>query len=224
MSAARQTALCRCPTFLTPARLVLAFMAVSLAAWLSPLWAAGVILAGAVIAGLRLGVLARTERGKLKTYAIFIFFWASSTFLLQWLAGDIAWRSAACNAGDLALRLAALAALTLNLGLLLTPFDLAHVLARALRTILNETRANNAGLALAVMLRLIPQAGHCLAGLQQTRKLRCRGLPLSRQLSLLSAAALRHLSRLAWQQSLALATRNIQLAPLARSIVGQKKE
>ena len=205
MPAARQTA--RCPAFLTPARLVLAFMALSLAAWLLPLWAAGVILAGAAMAGLSMGALARTERGKLKTYAIFIFFWAASTFLLQWLTGGLAWAAAARNAGDLALRLAALAALTLDLGLLLTPFVLAEVLTRALRPVLGEARANNAGLALAVMLRLIPQTGHCLAGLQQTRKLRCRGLPLSRQLSLLSAAALRHLSRLAWQQSLALASR-----------------
>ena len=176
------------------------------------------------MAGLRLGVLARAQRGKLKTYAIFIFFWAASTFLLQWLAGDFAWRTAARNAGDLALRLAALAALTLDLSLLLTPFALAGVLARALRPVLGETRANNAGLALAVMLRLIPQAGHCLAGLQQTRKLRCRGLPLSRQLSLLSAAALRHLSRLAWRQSLALAARDIHLAPLSRVQAGPKKE
>lgn len=224
MPAARQTVLCRCPAFLTPARLVLTFAALSLAAWLSPLWATGAILAGAAMAGLRLGVLARAQRGKLKTYAIFIFFWAASTFLLQWLAGDFAWRTAARNAGDLALRLAALAALTLDLSLLLTPFALAGVLARALRPVLGETRANNAGLALAVMLRLIPQAGHCLAGLQQTRKLRCRGLPLSRQLSLLSAAALRHLSRLAWRQSLALAARDIHLAPLSRVQAGPKKE
>lgn len=224
MPAARQTARCRRPAFLTPARLALAFMALSLAAWLSPLWAAGIILAGAASAGSRLGVLARTERGKLKTYAIFIFFWASSAFLLQWLAGNLAWWVAANNAGDLALRLAALAALTLDLSLLLTPFDLARVLARALRPILGETRANNAGLALAVMLRLIPQAGHCLVGLGQTRKLRCRGLPISRQLSLLAGAALRHLSRLAWQQSLALASRDIHLTPLASGAARPEKE
>ena len=209
---------------LTPSRLVLAFMALSLIAWLAPLWAAGAILAGAMAAGLCLGALARAERGKLKTYALFIFFWSASTFLLQWLTGSFAWQAAARNAGDLALRLAALAALTLDLGLLLTPFDLARVLARALRPVLGETRANNAGLALAVMLRLIPQAGHCLSGLQQTRKLRCRNLPLFRQPGLLAGAALRHLSRLAWQQSLALAARDIHLAPPARAIAGLKKE
>ena len=43
------------PAFLTPPRLVLAFMALSLAAWLLPLWATGAILAGSVAAGLHLG-------------------------------------------------------------------------------------------------------------------------------------------------------------------------
>lgn len=212
------------PAFLTPPRLVLAFMALSLAAWLLPLWAAGAILAGSVAAGLRLGLAGRSQRGRLKVYALFILFWAVSAFGLHWLAGGLAWPDALGNAADLGLRLAAMAALTLNLGLLLTPFDLARVLARALRPILGEARANNAGLALAVMLRLMPQAGHCLAGLWQTRKLRARRLPLSRQLGLLATAALRHLMSLAWRQSLALAARDIHLAPSSRLTAGQAKE
>lgn len=212
------------PAFLTPPRLVLAFMVLSLAAWLLSLWAAVAILAGAAAAGLRLGLAECAQRGRLKVYALFIFFWAVSAFLLHGLAGGLTWPAALRNAVDLAVRLAALAALTLNLGLLLTPFALARVLARALRPVLGETRADNAGLALAVMLRLIPQAGHCLADLWQTRKLRARRLPLARQLSLLATAALRHLMRLAWRQSLALAARDIHLVPSSRATAEQAKE
>ena len=198
---------------ITPPRLVLLFTALSLAAWLLPLWVAGAILAVALAAGLRLGLLQRAQRGKLKAYGFFLLFWGLSTLLLQWAAADLPLSRAAANAADLILRLAALAGLTLDLSLLLTPFALAKTLAAMLAPALGQTRAHNAALALAVMLRLIPQAGHCLHALQHTRQMRCRHLPLSRQLSLMTGAALRHLSFLAWRQSLALAARNIHLTP-----------
>ncbi len=212
MCANRQTAFSPLPAFMTPPRVVAAFMVLSLAAWLLPLWGASLILLGALAAGTQLGIFARAGRGRLKTYVFFLCFWALSTFLLQWLAGGLSWRAAAHNAADLALRLTALAALTLDLGFLLTPFALAGVLARALKPVLGVERAASAGLALAVMLRLIPQAGHCLRTLRQTAKMRCRRLPRARQLSLMAGAALRHLSLLTWRQSLALAARNIRLA------------
>ena len=198
-------------TALTPPRLVAIFMALSLAAWLLPLWGAGLILVGAICAGLNLGLLARAGRTRLKTYAVFLCFWALSAFLLQWWAGGQTWQIALRNAADLTLRLAALAALTLDLGLLLTPFALAGVLARALKPVLGSERAANAGLALAVMLRLIPQAGHCLRGLQRAGQMRGLNLPLARRFSLMAGAALRQLSLLTWRQSLALAARNISL-------------
>lgn len=210
--------------FATPPRLVAIFMILSLAAWLLPLWGAGLILFGALAAGLRLGLFTRAQRARLRTYAIFLCFWALSTFLLQCLVGGLSWADASRNAANLLLRLAALAALTLDLGLLLTPFALAGVLARALKPLLGAERAANSGLSLAVMLRLIPQAGHCLRALRQTGKIRCRHLPRARQLSLMAGAALRHLSLLTWRQSLALAARNIHPAHLAGCNEPQGKE
>ena len=194
-----------------PGLLLPIFAALSLCAWLLPLWAAGVILAGALAAGLRLGILKRSQRGKLKAYAFFLLFWGLSAFLLQSSVGGLYWQAAAANAGALALRLSALAALTLDLNLLLTPFALAEVTARYLRPLVGETRAERAALSLAVMLRLIPQVWHCLQALQNTRKLRCAGLPVITQLRLMTETALRSLLRLAWQQSLALAARDIHL-------------
>ena len=214
----------RIPTLLAPPHMVAVFMLLSIAAWLLPLWGTALILSGALAAGTRLGLFAPAGRVRLKTYAVFLCFWALSTFLLQWLAGSIAWQAALHSAADLTLRLAALAALTLDLGLLLTPFAQAGVLARALKPVLGHERAANAGLALAVMLRLIPQAAHCLRGLRQTQKMRCRNLPLPRRFSLLAGAALRQLSLLAWRQSLALAARNIRLVPLISSSKPQGKE
>ena len=198
--------------FPRPDLLLPAFAALSLCAWLLPLWATGVILAFALATGLRLGLLKRSQRGKLKVYGFFLIFWALSAFLLQWSAGGLSWQAAAANAGALTLRLSALAALTLDLNLLLTPFALAEVTVRYLRPILGEARAERAALSLAVMLRLIPQVWHCLQALQNTRKLRCAELPAITQLRLVTETALRSLLRLAWQQSLALAARDIHLA------------
>ena len=212
------------PEFLTPPRLVLAFMALSLGAWVLPLWATSLILIGSIYAGLRLGGFSRPRHGKLRTYAAFICFWGLSAFMLQWLSADLSWQSAARNAFDLILRLTALAALTLNLDLLLTPFTLARVLAGGLRPVLGEERAQRIALALAVMLRLIPQAGHCLRTLRQALKLRGNRLPPAQRLTLLAGAALRHLSRLAWQQSLALAARDVHLAPLTGATPKSQKE
>ena len=203
---------CDLPRHVTPTRLALLFAALSLCAWLLPLWAAGVLLTGSLALGAKLGLFERSQRTRLRAYTLFLLFWGFSTFLLQMIAGGLAARVAAASAGELILRLSALAALTLDLNLLMTPFALARVLAGLTRPWLGEARAERAALALAVMLRLIPQAGHCLRTLQNTRKLRCQGFSAGRQLSLVSVAALRNLSLLTWRQSLALAARDVHLA------------
>ncbi len=196
-----------------PLAVVALFMALSLSTWLLPLCFAAVILLAAMSGGLFLGMRKPTERGKLKVYGLFILFWGLSTFLLQWWAAPVNAAQALGNAWDLSLRLAALAALTLDLSLLLTPFALAVVLARLLRPLLGSQRAGQAGLALAVMLRLLPQAWQIIRQIRQTQKLRCRRLSWVRQSGLLAGAVLRRLSTMTWQQSLALAGRDIQLLP-----------
>lgn len=190
---------------------VLGFMALSLAVWQLPLGGAAAILACAVAAGLRLGLGARRERGQLKIYALFILFWGLATFLLQYWAAPVSPSQAWRNALELSVRLAALAALTLDLARLLTPFRLAVVLARWLKPFFGRERANQAGIALAVMLRLLPQAWRITAQIRQSLQMRCRNVSGPRRMSLLAGTALRRLSQLAWQQSLALAGRDLDL-------------
>lgn len=152
----------------------------------------------------------RAHKKLLLGYALFLFFWGTSKFLLALFNG--ADYAAALLAGmDLALRLLTIAGGGLVLVLLFTPYGLATAAGQLLANIAPK-QAWKFSLAILLMLSFIQEAGFAVIALKQTLQLRGQHLSAPRRITMLGNGIINILARQTWDRALAIATRKLDMS------------
>jgi biotin transport system permease protein len=178
-------------------------------------WRAG--LAGnALYAAAAAAVLAAAGAGRrdaarlVRSAAPFALVWGGVQLAVD-LASGVALRPALAEVALLAARLAVLALLGAALGALVTPRALGLALA-ALARPLAPRAAWKLGLALLLMLHLVPRAWAAFRSARAALRVRRLALPWHRALVLVLEAGTRSLAVLTWDQALAVAAHRLDRA------------
>lgn len=196
--------------------LVALVMGVGIFAWTVPWQALVPCFLLAVLCMITAAIHLPRGRAVLFSYILFALFWAGSLFALQFWEGGQAVR-AGLLAADMGARLLTLLGLAMIVPLNATPVALGRVLNwylwRGLRLLLFWRPIPppiwRPGLALALMMSLLPRAWRALRAIKATLGRRCPHLPLHSRLLLMSLAALRILGAQTWSVTLSIASRNL---------------
>ena len=147
-------------------------------------------------------------RGIARSCALFVLLWAGLKFLLEALVGGQPLLWSALESVSLGSRIL----VVLLTGLCLARTTSARQMGRAMTSIMRPVLGSWAwrpALALSLMIHFLPMT---LATLRQTGQavtVRCRGMSLHRRMVLLTTASLRSLSQKTWNQTIALASRDL---------------
>ncbi len=159
---------------------------------------------------LLLGAGTFVEARLLRAYALFIGFWIAFKTALEALGGHLD-RAAIEEISLLGLRLFVLLCLGLVITLMASPRALGLALAWYSRPIFGR-RAWRAALALSLMVHFLPQAWRAADTVRASIARRCPELPWHRRARLLPQATIRVLAQSTWEQTLALAARDLDRA------------
>lgn len=152
----------------------------------------------------------------LRTYVFFVLFWSVAKFALG-LFGPISWQQAGIDALLIAVRVSCLLLLGAALTMTTTTRAMGLGLSALLGPLLGRERAWKLALSFALMAHFLPMTWRTVEQVKVTVRQRCPKLKLHKRLPLMVQAILRNLGRLTWDQSLALAGRNLDRAEAWRT-------
>ena len=154
----------------------------------------------------------RVERGRghLRGVILFVLAWVGIKSGVDALAGSPL-SLIAVQGADLAVRLAGLILLGFVLSLSTSPRSMGMALNWFLRP-MGRDRSWRVALSLALMVHFMPMGLRVVSGVREAASLRCPDLSLRRRFVVLPLAVLRNMSRSAWDQTLAVASRGLDRA------------
>lgn len=147
-------------------------------------------------------------RGIARSCALFILLWSGLKFVLEALVGGQPLVWSALESVSLGSRIL----VVLLTGLCLARTTSARQMGRAMTGLMRPVlgaRAWRLALALSLMIHFLPMTLATLRQTGQAVKARCRGMSLHRRMVLLTTSSLRNLSQKTWNQTVALAARDL---------------
>jgi len=143
-----------------------------------------------------------------RSLLFFVLFWVGIKVLLDGLSG-MPLVQVGMDAGELAVRLAALLLLGLSLALSTSARSLGLAVAWAIRPLVGKERAWRLALSLALMIHFLPMCLASMSNVKETVARRCPEYGFRQRLLIIPLAVIRYLSQKTWNQTLAVASRRL---------------